>query len=151
MSGFIVSEKIIDKKIQDATNSSPGGSSYLSYVANISQPGADIVADVKANTLGDIEEQGTGGTYFFVQTDIDYDASKVWIGGFATFDDPGGTIRIPISDGVTVIGYYNFYATQDGGKLYFEIDFYDAAGNSVTLASLLGTNSISLPEVRVYP
>jgi len=133
-----------------------GGSSYLSYVAIITQDGSNaLLANMKEDTIGCTPISAAGNKILLLNTDIDFDVTKVHIPCFTVLGTSNNAQNaIFFYNGATPAGAANILAQDDGnGKLQIQINFFDATFSGLILLSdIIGNNSgFSLPEIRVYP
>jgi hypothetical protein len=147
MSGFIVSEKIIDKKIADAA--SGGSTGYLSYVALFNQTGTDApdVTELQNTIVGGVWSRTTTGRYKITNTGA-FPFGKTHISGMCNYQGNWATM-IPVGfDGTGVQGYIQMYQQSED---VIVIDVYNSAGGLIEYSTLMAGSILSLPEIRVYP
>lgn len=119
---------------------------YRSYVALITQSGTSApIAKVLTGTVA-INWSYFGVGYYRSQSSLFTDPDKVWVAGM----DDGQTSMtfIPISNGSSVIGYYSVLKATVNGSI--DIAVYDSSFMQVDLGSLIGTDKLALPEIRIY-
>jgi len=131
-----------------------GGSSYLSYVANLSQVGAgNLTGTPFTNSInfGTFERYAVGG-YEAVST-TPYNADKLFFNGLAFGGGFVSTIPLYDSNGV-LQGYVRFAPYDSGGNLVLDIETHNSSHTPAELSTILtalNMGTLSLPEIRVYP
>ena len=125
-----------------------GGSSYLVYVALLSQSGvANPIANVLQNTIvGAVTPQRSSLGNYFIESIGNFPYDKIFLGNGINLD---GFTYIPVSNGSAITGYYTIYTTGDGDSI--NISFVDSSFNPIEWSSLLPNNSPLCIEIRVYP
>lgn len=150
---------LLAEKLRSATpESSPGGSSYLSFVALLNQSGADepVITELE-NTIGNIPvfRLDIGKYRFFGDVGTKTENSKIWMSSGVNVTpttDNNLCAAVPVinNDMAELVGYYRFYILPDDTRLIFQMDCYDKDFLVVDISELT-QNEINLPEIRVYP
>ena len=130
---------------------SGGSATYKVYTALLSQSGTDApVATVLENTLGETPTmvRNSAGDYAGDFVTPILTLNKTYVAGFGNFFDTGNPL-MPIYNGSAIVGYYTILVATNGYFMGFL--FYNASMTAVDLSALIGTGTLFLPEIRVYP
>lgn len=144
---------LFDGDYNSLTNKPAIGLPYLVYTALLSQSGTDPIAasTIHENTLGSISYSGDQ-TQLNILTDINFDATKVFIGGMSSNYNGNAGGGFPIFSGQTLAGYCVINWQQGAGsKLLIKVCFADVSGTLISLSSLVNADVFALPEIKVYP
>ena len=147
--GSVYCRNAVNKVAADWQNSSGGSSSYLVYVAELTQTGTDAPAATNhQNTMGFGEWTRVSLGEYQSVSNVDYDLSKVWISGRFF----GSSVIDPFLE-FSKIGQLQYSFTIDfdnvGGKLAIYLTVNDDVGAEIDISST--GRDILLPEIRVYP
>jgi len=140
MSGLIVSEKIIDRKIAAANNGNGNsGPGYLSYVALLDQSGTDApIPTILTNTIGNI-----------VWSYLDVGNYKATLAGAF----PSGKVWLSVTNNDGALNSFIFYSYYNGDDL--ELDSYvlnNGGGGGALQRVGVNNQMFQTPiEIRVYP
>lgn len=132
-----------------------GSLGYSVYVANLTQSGTSnpTVAEYQ-NTFGEcVWTRNSEGDYRGDFTsDVDFSIDDVWINGTVTRFSTAADFK-PIYNYSGVVGYYRLTPEVNAGHFRLYLEVYDGTWTEADISTLLGTNdnTISLPEIRVYP
>jgi len=119
------------------------------YKALLTQSGTSApVATVLENTLSGtlVWTRASAGNYSGTLTG-EFVHNKTYVYGMIDYYDQGQAL-IPISDGAAIIGYYSVFITDPNS---IDVEVFNATFTNVDLSTLLGTSSICLPPIEVYP
>jgi len=137
-----------------------GGSSYLSYIAIVSQAGTSSVDDGNSgngleNTLGAAVtwSRVSAGVYRGT-TNIPFaDINKISFGNIGYSNGTGAELVLPISDFASILGYISYGLVENLGGGFVDITIQSITSGFVyddISVVLGGDNTLRLPEVRYY-
>jgi hypothetical protein len=134
----------------DPVINASGGSSYLSYVALLTQTGTSApVATVLANTLGGtvVWTRDSAGNYTGTLAGA-FTEDKTYFPPFGDFSGDANPY-IPIWAGSgAIIGYYTLFLNAPDS---IGMQVKNTSGVSVDLFDLIATTTLMLPEIKVFP
>lgn len=121
---------------------------YKSVVLTMSQTStsAPVIVNLSPDVSDIVATRNFAGNYHFTKAGA-FPSGKVWIAGLGDYVGSANP-HIPISDGVSIIGYITLFRDTDNR---LEMEVWNPSWDNVDLGTLLEGTTIHLPEIRIYP